>query len=177
MTEEGSRFRMLTLIDEYTRRCLAIRPGWSLRAKDVIETVEEMIVEHGRPEHIRSDNGPEFIAYSIQDWLKDRQIKTLYITPGSPWEQGHIESFHDKLRDECTNRELFGSLKEAKSILEEWRKQYNESRPHSSLGYKTPNEFAAACNSRLRSDSVLPTKGVANPRGNTKQEPTPELQF
>lgn len=96
----------------------------------------------GAPEHLRSDNGPEFIAYAIQDWLKTRQIKTIYIKPGSPWENGHIESFHDKLRDECLNRELFGTLAEARVILESWRVEYNERRPHSSLGYQTPGEFA-----------------------------------
>jgi putative transposase len=88
------------------------------------------------PEQLRSDNGPEFI---VQDWLKAQEIKTLYIKPGSPWENGHIESFHDKLRDECLNRELFGNLREARVILESWRVEYNERRPHSALGYRTPN--------------------------------------
>jgi Integrase core domain len=91
---------------------------------------------------LRSDNGAELIAYAILDWLEERQIKTLYIRPGSPWENGHIESFHDKLRDECLNRELFGTLAEARIILESWRVEYNEKRPHSSLSYQTPEEFA-----------------------------------
>ncbi len=94
------------------------------------------------PEHLRSDNGPEFIASCIQDWLKTQEIKTLYIKPGSPWENGHIESFDDKLRDECLNRELFGNLREARVILESWRVEYNERRPHSALGYRTPSEYA-----------------------------------
>ena len=100
------------------------------------------IARYGAPEHLRSDNGPEFIATCMQDWLKAQEIKTLYITPGSPWENGHIESFHDKLRDECLNRELFGNLREVRVILESWRVEYNERRPHSALGYRTPNEYA-----------------------------------
>jgi putative transposase len=117
-------------------------PGHSscvaIRAIDVIAVVEAAIARYGLPEHLRSDNGPEFIAYCIQDWLKAQKIKTLYIKPGSPWENRHIESFHDKLRDECLNRELFGNLHEARVILESWRVEYNERRPHSPLGYRTP---------------------------------------
>ena len=113
-TENGSSFRILTLLHEHTRQCLAIHPAWSIRAVDVMTVVEAAIARYGVPEHLRSDNGPEFIAYCIQDWLKAQEIKTLYIKPGSPWENGHIESFHDKLRDECLNRELFGNLQEAR---------------------------------------------------------------
>lgn len=160
-TENGSNFRILTLIDEHTRECLATHGAWSIRAVDVITVLEAAIARYGAPEHIRSDNGPEFIAYCIQDWLAGQQIKTLYIKPGSPWENGHIESFHDKLRDECLNRELFGSLAEARVILESWRMEYNECRPHSSLGYQTPGEFARASNSGLRSPSGLPAPRVA----------------
>lgn len=160
-TENGSNFRILTLLDEHTRECLATHAAWSIRAVDVITVVEAAIARHGAPEHIRSDNGPEFIAYAIQDWLEVQTIKTLYIKPGSPWENGHIESFHDKLRDECLNRELFGSLAEARVILESWRMEYNEYRPHSSLGYQTPREFARASNSGLRSPSGLPASRVA----------------
>jgi putative transposase len=141
-TENGTRFRILTVLDEYTRQCLATHAAWSIRAVDTITVIEAAIERYGAPEHLRSDNGPEFIAYTIQDWLKERQIKTLYIKPGSPWENGHIESFHDKLRDECLNRELFGTLAEARVILESWRVEYNQRRPHSSLGYQTPEEFA-----------------------------------
>ena len=141
-TENGSCFRILTLLDEYTRQCLAIHPASSIRAVDVITVVEAAIARYGAPEHLRSDNGPEFIATCMQDWLKAQEIKTLYITPGSPWENGHIESFHDKLRDECLNRELFGNLREVRVILESWRVEYNERRPHSALGYRTPNEYA-----------------------------------
>ena len=102
---------------------------------------------HGCREHIRSDNGPEFIAYAMQDWLKVQAVKTAYIQPGSPWEQGHVESFHDKLRDELLTREEFSNLREAEVLLEVWRQEYNEFRPHSSLGCKTPREFTTFCES------------------------------
>lgn len=148
-TENGSRFRILTLIDEHTRQSLAVHAAWSIRALDVIAVLEVAIARYGVPEHLRSDNGPEFIAYAIQNWLAEAKIKTLYIRPGSPWENGHIESYHDKLRDECLNRELFGSLAEARIILEAWRVEYNERRPHSALGYQTPGEFARRSNVRL----------------------------
>lgn len=140
-TENGSRFRVLTILDEYTRQCVAVHVGWSIRAVDVIAVLEAAIERYGAPENIRSDNGPEFIAYAIRDWLEDARIGTMYITPGSPWENGHIESFHDKLRDELLNRELFASLEEAKVLIESWRMEYNAERPHSSLDYKTPDEY------------------------------------
>ena len=141
-TEHGTRFRILTLIDEYTKELLALHAGWSIRGCDVIEVVDEAIAKNGCPEHIRSDNGPEFIAYAVEDWMKRSGIKSLYIKPGSPWEQAYIESFHDKLRDECLNREAFGTLHEAKVILNQWRRAYNEERPHSALNYRTPREVA-----------------------------------
>jgi transposase InsO family protein len=157
-TENGTRFRMLTLIDEHTRECLAMHVDWSIRAVDVITVVEAAIARYGAPAHLRSDNGPEFIAYAIQDWLGEQNVKTIYITPGSPWENAYIESFHDKLRDECLNREIFGSLMEARVVLEQWRLEYNGWRPHSALGYQTPSEFAgrAATPSGLRSGFALP---------------------
>lgn len=162
-TEHGSRLRILTLIDEHTRQSLAMHVNWSIRAVDVLTVLEAAIARYGAPEYVRSDNGPEFIAYAIQDWLKGAGIKTLYIKPGSPWENGHIESFHDKLRDECLKRELFGSLAEARVIVEAWRMEYNEQRPHSSLGYQTPAQFAAAgaSNHGLQSPSGLLTPKVA----------------
>jgi transposase InsO family protein len=163
-TDNGGRFRILTLIDEHTRQCLAMHASWSIRAQDVITVVEAAMQRHGRPDHLRSDNGPEFIAYAIQDWLKDKQIKTIYIKPGSPWENAYIESFHDKLRDECLNRELFGTLHEARVILESWRSEYNELRPHSALNYQTPSEFASSTHAGLRSDYALPAPGMTNPK-------------
>ena len=157
-TENGTRFRVLTLIDEHTRECLAVHVDWSIRAVDVITVVEAAMARYGVPGHLRSDNGPEFIAYAIQDWLKARNVKTIYITPGSPWENAYIESFHDKLRDECMNREVFGSLWEARVVIEQWRRYYNVERPHSSLGYQTPAEFAGRefGGSGLRSGFALP---------------------
>jgi putative transposase len=176
-TENGSRFRILTLMDEHTRRCLAVHAGWSIRAVDVITVVEAAFGRHGRPQHLRSDNGPEFIAYAIQDWLKEKEIKTLYIRPGSPWENGHIESFHDKLRDECLNRELFGSLREAQIILEQWRNEYNDLRPHSSLGYQTPAEYArSASDAGLQSAYGLLASSIAKKTNQTNNKPV-ELQF
>ena len=179
-TENGSRFRILTLIDEYTRECLATHAAWSIRAVDVITVVVAAIERYGAPEHIRSDNGPEFIAYAIQDWLSDQGVKTLYITPGSPWENGHIESFHDKFRDECLNRALFGSLLEARVIVESWRMEYNEKRPHSSLRYLTPSEYGRRHNPALQSAYGLPTPRVAiHPTTihNINQPIPSELQF
>jgi transposase InsO family protein len=166
-TENGSPLRLLTLIDEYTRQCLAIHVAWSIRAVDVIGVVEEAMKRYGVPEHIRSDNGPELIAYAIEDWMKRRRIGSLYINPGSPWENGHIESFHDKLRDECLNREVFGSLAEAKVVVESWRSEYNQQRPHSSLGYQTPEEFAARAQTALRPTASAPSERIdsnINPR-------------
>ena len=157
-TEHGTRFRMLTLIDEHTRECLVVQVEWSIRAVDVISIVEAAMTRYGMPSHLRSDNGPEFIAYAIQDWLREKNVKTIYITPGSPWENAYIESFHDKLRDECLNREIFGSLMEARVVIEQWRLYYNAERPHSSLGYQTPAEFGGrsiGC-SGLRSGFALP---------------------
>ena len=164
-TENGTRFRVLTLIDEHTRECLAVHGDWSIRAVDVITVVEAAMARYGAPSHLRSDNGPEFIAYAIQDWLRERNVKTLYITPGSPWENAYIESFHDKLRDECLNREIFGSLWEARVVIEQWRLYYNAERPHSSLGYQTPAEFGGRINgsSGLRSGYALPPSRTAEP--------------
>jgi transposase InsO family protein len=162
-TENGTRFRVLTLIDEHTRECLAVHADWSIRAVDVIRVVEAAMARYGVPAHLRSDNGPEFIAYAIQDWLGQKNVTTIYITPGSPWENAYIESFHDKLRDECLNREIFGSLWEARVVIEQWRLYYNAERPHSSLGYRTPAEFAGRINgcSGLRSGFALPPSRTA----------------
>ena len=117
----------MTLLDEFTREFLTIHVAWSIRAEDVITVVEVAMARYGKPAHIRSDNGPEFIAYAIQDWLEKNKIEDALHPAGMPWENGHIESFHDKLRDECLNRELFGSLLEAKVLVEQWRIDYNTS--------------------------------------------------
>lgn len=143
-TVNGQSVRILSVVDEFTRQCFSIRPRRSYRAKDVIDVLDELIAEHGSPVYLRSDNGPEFIAYALKDHLEKRRINTFYIEPGSPWEQPYVESFHDKLRDELLNREIFYSLEEARIILEAWREEYNAERPHSSLKYQTPNEYAKA---------------------------------
>ena len=137
-THDGRTLRLLTLIDEYTRRCLALRVARRLNSYDLIETLADVMLEHGVPEHIRSDNGPEFVALKLRQWLSAVGAKTLYIEPGSPWENGYCESFNGKLRDECLNGEIFYSLKEAQVVIEQWRVQYNTVRPHSSLGYRPP---------------------------------------
>jgi putative transposase len=137
-TSDGRTLRMLTMIDEYTRESLAIRVGRRLNSYDVIDTLAEVMVEHGVPEHIRSDNGPEFVARRVRKWLAGLGTKPLYIEPGSPWENGYCESFNSKLRDEFLNGEIFYSLREAQVLTERWRVHYNTRRPHSSLGYRPP---------------------------------------
>ena len=137
-THDNKVFRMLCVIDEYTRECLAIRVERKLNSRDVLDTLGELFVRHGPPEHIRSDNGPEFIANALRAWLENLKVKPLYIEPGSPWENGYCESFNSKLRDELLARELFYDLREAQILIEGWRRYYNTQRPHSSLGYKPP---------------------------------------
>ena len=134
----GKKIRMLTVIDEYTRKCLSIRVGSSIKSNDVLETLSTLFITEGVPDYIRSDNGSEFTAKALREWLQSIGVKTAYIEPGSPWENGYNESFNGKLRDELLNREIFYSLKEAKVLIEQWRRHYNEVRPHSSLGYRPP---------------------------------------
>jgi len=137
-TYDGRVIKMLTIIDEYTRECLAIEVGRKLNSLNVLEKLGDLFLERGVPKYIRSDNGPEFIAKRLQEWFKKLKVSSLFITPGSPWENGYIESFNGKLRDELLNGELFYTLKEAQVLIERWRKEYNTIRPHSSLGYKPP---------------------------------------
>ena len=137
-TEYGKAVRLLVVIDEYTRECLAIRADRHIRSVDVIETLAELMVTRGVPEHIRSDNGPEFTAHAIRDWLSKVGARTLYIQPGSPWENGYVESFNGKLRDELLDREIFYTLMEVQVLVEQYRQFYNRIRPHSSLGYRPP---------------------------------------
>lgn len=138
----GRKIRILTVIDEYTRECLALRVGYTLKSDDVMDVLSDLFIKHGLPDHIRSDNGSEFTAKSIKGWLKRLRVKTLYIEPGSPWENGYNESFNGRLRDELLNGEVFYTLKEAQVILERWRHHYNHIRPHSALGYKPPAPIA-----------------------------------
>jgi len=137
-THDGRSLRLMTLIDEHTRQCLAIRVERRIRGPDVIDTLSDAMLVHGIPEHIRSDNGPEMTSKLVRGWLEQVGARTLFIEPGSPWENGYNESFNGKLRDECLNGEIFYSLKEAQVIIEQWRRHYNTRRPHSSLGYRPP---------------------------------------
>ncbi|RUM07412.1 IS3 family transposase [Rhizobium fabae] len=137
-THNGKKIRMLNVIDEFTRECIAIRVERKLKAVDVIDVLSDLFILRGVPAHIRSDNGPEFIAKALREWIAMVGAKTAYIMPGSPWENGYCESFNSKLRDELLNGEIFYTLKEAKIIIEGWRRHYNTVRPHSSLNYKPP---------------------------------------
>ena len=142
-TDKGSTLKMLTMLDEYSRRCLAIRVERQIQSEHVLFTLWQAMTTYGIPRYIRSDNGSEFIAQKIQTWLRENQIKTLYIDPGSPWQNGYIESFHSRFRDECLNREWLLNLREARVVIEDWRQHYNEKRPHSRLGYLSPKGFLA----------------------------------
>jgi putative transposase len=137
-THEGRKYRMLNLIDEFTHECLAIRVDRKLKSTDVIDLLSDQFILRGVPEHIRSDNGPEFVAKAVQDWVRAVGTKTAYIERGSPWENGFIESFNARLRDELLDGEIFYSLAEARIVIESWRRHYNTVRPHGSLGYKPP---------------------------------------
>jgi transposase InsO family protein len=137
-TTDRRKFRILNIVDEYTRECLMCLVGRHLKADDVTGALFSLFILRAIPEHIRSDNGSEFTAKTVRKWLDNVGVKTLYIEPGSPWENGYIESFNGKMRDELLNRELFTTLEEAKILIEEWRMEYNQIRPHSSLGYRPP---------------------------------------
>lgn len=152
-THDGRVFRLLTVIDEYTRECLAIQVARQIRSEDVLELLAELFALRGTPEHLRSDNGPEFCAQAVRDWLARVGVKTLFIEPGSPWENGYNESFNGKLRDELLNREIFYTLEEAQVLVEGWHQFYNKVRPHSALGYRPPApeaiEILPALNAQL----------------------------
>jgi putative transposase len=137
-THDGRKFRMLNIIDEFTRECLAIRVNRKLKAVDVIDVLSDLFILRGVPGHIRSDNGSEFVAKAVREWITAVGARTAYIEPGSPWENGYCESFNSKLRDELLKGEIFYTLKEAQIVIETWRRHYNTVRPHSSLGYKPP---------------------------------------
>lgn len=151
---DGRPLKLLTVLDEFTRESLAIEVGRSIRTTDVIEVLGYLFMVRAVPGCIRSDNGPEFIADAIKKWLCESTVETLYIEPGCPWQNGYIESFNGKLRDEVLNREIFHSVKETKVLVENWRLEYNNHRPHSGLCYKTPAEFAAGC---IASASATPS--------------------
>ena len=137
-SHEGRKLRLLNIIDEFTHECLAIRVARKLKSIDVIDALSDLFIMRGVPQHIRSDNGPEFIAKAVQDWIAAAGAKTAYIAPGSPWENGFIESFNARLRDELLDGEIFYTLREAQIVIESWRHHYNTKRPHASLGYRAP---------------------------------------
>ena len=137
-TENGKAFKILNIIDEYTRECLATLVNRKIKSEDVLDQLFNLFVFRGIPEHIRSDNGSEFTARAVRKWLNRMGVKTLFIEPGSPWENGYIESFNGKLRDELLNLEIFTTLEEAKVLIEQWRREYNQVRPHSARNYRPP---------------------------------------
>jgi putative transposase len=139
----GQKLKMLTVIDEWTRECLAIEVEGRINSSRVIEVLSRSISLNGHPTYIRSDNGPEFVAHRVKEWLKNSGVQTTFIEPGKPWQNGTNESFNGKFRDECLNREWFRNRAEAKIIVEQWRRHYNEERPHSSLNYRTPAQVRA----------------------------------
>lgn len=171
-TEDGKRLKLMPVVDEFTRECLCIEVARSLTAKDVISTLSYLFQVHGEPEYIRSDNGPEFIATAVKEWLASSGVQTLYIEPGSPWENAYVESFNGKLEDELLGRELFSSLTEAKVLIEQYRLEYNHERPHSSLDYQTPAEFAASC----EVVSVASAAGAATAFDHSPEEETEEIR-
>ena len=137
-TYDGKAFRTLNILDEYTRECLAIRVDRKLNSQNVLDVLTDLFIIRGSPEYIRSDNGPEFVAKSLRNWISAVGAKTAYIEPGSPWENGYCESFNARFRDEFLNGEIFYTLKEAKILIEQWRVHYNTVRPHSSLNWNPP---------------------------------------
>ena len=162
-THDGRKFRMLNVVDEFTRECLAIRVDRKLNSTAVIDVLTDLFILRGVPGHVRSDNGPEFIATAVRNWIDAVRAKTAFIEPGSPWETGYCESFNSKLRDELLNGEIFHSLAEARVVIEAWRVHYNTARPHSSLGYRPPAPEAVHWTSR-NTGATPPTAAAVVPR-------------
>jgi transposase InsO family protein len=160
-THDGRKFRMLNIIDEFTHECLAIRVSRRLKSIDVIDVLSDLFIRRGVPEFIRSDNGPEFIAQAVQDWIGAVGSKTAYISPGSPWENGFIESFNARLRDELLDGEIFYTLREAEIVIESWRRHYNMVRPHASIGYRAPGSVRAS--PRRMAGCATPTRSAGHP--------------
>ena len=165
-TEGGGALKLLTVVDEYTRECLTVEVAMTFTGSDVVEVLGELFDIRGRPRYLRSDNGPEFTSKAVRKWLKALGVGTLFIEPGSPWENGYVESFNGKLRDECLNGELFLSRVEAKYVVDRWRLDYNHRRPHSMLGWLTPAQFAAWCRERRR-PCVPPGSATPHPPEHT----------
>lgn len=161
---DGTKIRFLTVVDEYTRECLALHVDYRLKSDDVMQVLTKLFIERGIPGHIRSDNGSEFKADQIRNWIKDLGAEPLYIEPGSPWENGYNESFNGRLRDEFLSAEVFYSLQEAKVLAAQWRHHYNHIRPHSSLGYKPPAPLARATRMAVSTYAIAPV-ATAMPSG------------
>lgn len=163
-TEDGRQLKLLVVIDEFTRECLALEAARSFTARDVMLTLQYLFAVRGAPEHIRSDNGPEFVAADVQRWLGRAAVRTLYVQKASPWENGYVESFNGKLRDELLDRELFLGLDEARYVLDEWRNEYNHRRLHSGIGWQTPAAYAASLQDEHESaDGMFPSASLADP--------------
>ncbi len=162
-SEDGRRVKVLPVVDEYSRECLSLEGQRSITTSGVIDTLSRLFIERGEPDYIRSDNGPEFIAEALKEWLAVSGVKTLYIEPGSPWENAYSETFVSQMRDELLDRELFANLKEAQVLLEDYRGHYNHHRPHGALSYMTPAEFAAL--EALRGQSSGPSEQLESVRG------------
>ncbi|MDP9311284.1 MAG: integrase core domain-containing protein, partial [Chloroflexota bacterium] len=152
----GQRLKILTVTDEFTRESLAIEVATRIRAGEVLQVLQRIIAHRGAPGYLRSDNGPEFVAQAVQQWLRAQQVQIAYIAPGSPWQNAYGESFNGRLRDECLNLEWFRNLAEAKIVIGAWRRHYNQERPHSSLGYQTPYAFRVAHERQMRIEPDLP---------------------
>jgi len=162
-TEDGRRLKVMPIVDEYSRYCLALEVERSITAREVVETLDRLFTERGAPSFIRSDNGPEFIAKTLKRWLMASGVETLYIEPGAPWENACSETFISRLRDELLDREVFANLKEAKVLAEDYRDHYNQHRPHGALGYLTPAEFAAI--EALSAQSSVPKEELESVQG------------
>jgi putative transposase len=154
-TENGRALKMMPVVDEYSRECLCIEVARSITSEEVVKTLASLFARRGEPAFIRSDNGPEFIAKAVKRWLEVSGVQTLYIEPGSPWENAYSETFNSRFGDELLKREVFSGLLEAKILVEEYRNHYNQERPHSALGYLTPAEFGASCKMATSADEEL----------------------
>ena len=163
-TEDGRQLKFMPVFDEYTRECLMIDVSRSITAERVIEELTQLFVAHGAPRNLRSDNGPEFIAEALKCFLREQEVQTRYIEPGAPWQNGYVESFNATFRDELLDRELFSTLLEAQVLSEQYRRRYNEYRPHSSLDYQTPAEYAAAQRKQAMEIWTTPSKLPTSPQ-------------
>jgi putative transposase len=173
--ERGRPLKWLSIVDEFTRECLALEVDRSITSDDVIDVLRELFMIRGVPGHVRGDNGPEFIAKAIREWLELANVQTLYIAPGSPWENGYAESFHGRLRDELLNAEEFADLREAKALAERWRNEYNHRRPHSSLGYVAPATYAATSSGGVGATPLRLAALASAPCPRHTMEPDPTL--